>query len=409
MPQPNQIRSSRPLRVAYFDGAVAYGGSLQVLSMLFGALDRKQVTPSLIACVPEQQLNTKFERPDVGLLCNTRLSYVERERWMRRLENRGPLLRRLGAYLFTLAAAVAALPNQLQLFLHLYKTRPDLLHVNNSFTPLPAARLLGIPVIWHLHGIPYRPSPWEHFLLKGVTKFIAISDYVAQAAIKAGCPAERMVTIHNPAPDFKPPAHDVRQWLLDKYSIPSDHLLLAHVGRLIRWKGQREFLEAFAIAIRDFPKATALIIGDDAECFGDNYAAELKALVASSGLSDNVVFTGHLNQIQNVMAAVDVVVHSSIEPEPFGLVIVEAMKAGTAVIAADHGAPPEIIEHEISGILENPRSARSMAATLTRLLSDEKMRGEIASAGQRHAKARFSSELFGSRLTNLYRSISGNS
>ncbi len=398
----NETSTPSPLKADYFDAAIAYGGSLQVLSLLFAALDRSLVRPSLISYVPQQKLAEKFCNQDVGLILKPTLSYVVRERWLSHFKG-NTALTKIAAYAFSALAILLALPNQIRLFRHLLSRRPDVLHINNNFMPVPAALLLGIPIIWHLHGVPFKPSPWEQLLLKKIDNFIAISDYVSAQATRVGYPSARIVTLLNPAPPSRPIPPDARETLLTTYHIPANHLLIAHIGRLVSWKGQLEFLNAFALVVQKYPHATALIVGDDAENFGTSYTSTLKRFVADHYLTSNVIFTGHTNQTLNLMAAVDIVIHSSIEPEPFGLVIIEAMSVGTCVIAANKGAPPEIIEQGRTGFLVPPESSDLFSAAILTLLTNDGLRRELASNGRQKVESELSPTLYAEKITRLYR------
>ena len=88
------------------------------------------------------------------------------------------------------------------------------------------------------------------------------------------------------------------------------------------------------------------------------------------GLSERVIFLGQRQDVPLLMEAVDVVVHSSVDPEPFGLTLVEAMRAGTPVIATDAGASAEILENGAAGTLVPPGDAAALAAALQRFFDD---------------------------------------
>src|SRR5262249_4657675 len=162
-----------------------------------------------------------------------------------------------------------------------------------------------------------------------------------------------------------------------KYGVPEGAVVLAHVGRVIRWKGQLEFLKAFSRMAALCPEAFVLVVGDDVEEFSSEYPRSLRELVAEHGLKDRVVFTGYVANVLSLMSAADIVVHSSIHPEPFGLVITEAMAAGAAVVAARLGAPTEIVTHGVTGLLIDPENEQEFAAALVALVENPQRRREI--------------------------------
>ena len=99
--------------------------------------------------------------------------------------------------------------------------------------------------------------------------------------------------------------------------------------------------------------------------FGEEaYEEKLKELTRELGIADRVTFAGHLDDVPKVMAACDVVVHCSTAPEPFGLVIVEAMMVGTPVIASAAGGAREIVVHGETGLLTPPGDENTLASAI---------------------------------------------
>ena len=98
----------------------------------------------------------------------------------------------------------------------------------------------------------------------------------------------------------------------------------------------------------------------------------------------------------------DVCVHTSIEPEPFGLVITEAMLYGIPVVASDRGAPKEIVEDGLSGFLIDPEDTGKLAETIIQLLSDESLRYEIGNKGSERVKKVYNLTEFGHSLNEVY-------
>lgn len=396
-----KFSANSKVRIVFFDEAVAFGGSVVVLSHLFKYIDRSKYTPLLVSGLDRGSLNALFKAEDILCQFRLRLDYSDRARWMERLEGSSQLVRRIGGYLFTLAAYVANVPKYLRLIRELKRVDPHIIHVNNGREGLLMARLLRARTVWHLHGM------FDDFLdgtfgMGGRTSaFISISKYISEAAVKVGIPRERIVEIPNPAP-VHARTQAVREHWLERFGLPPDAVVFAHVGRIVRWKGQLEFLRAFAEVVKQDPRAYALIVGDDVEGLSAEYPRMLRASAQELGISERVVFTGHVDKPVELMSVVDVVVHSSIEPEPFGLVITEAMSAGTAVIAARLGAPMEIIEDGVNGLLVNPEDPAEFAAGLTRLLSDETYRRRLANEGRRTVVERYSPETFAQRVEAVY-------
>jgi len=122
-----------------------------------------------------------------------------------------------------------------------------------------------------------------------------------------------------------------------------------------------------------------------------DYFDGLTRQIASAGLSERVRYLGFHDNPPAVMGCFDVVVLAS-EAETFGLVLIEAMRAGTAVIGTDAGGVPEIITHEHTGLLVPPGDAGALADALQRLITEPGLRERLAAAGKTDADARFSEE-----------------
>ena len=122
------------------------------------------------------------------------------------------------------------------------------------------------------------------------------------------------------------------------------------VGRLQPWKGQDRLLRAQAI-LRDRgqPMHTVIVGGDSYE-LSPEYAASLEPLARDLGLSDAVTMTGEVPDAGPYIQRLDILINAS-DPEPFGIVILEGMARGVAVVAVNSGGPAEFVEDRRTGML----------------------------------------------------------
>ncbi|WP_433664883.1 glycosyltransferase family 4 protein [Nocardia sp. CA-128927] len=166
-------------------------------------------------------------------------------------------------------------------------------------------------------------------------------------------------------PDQRPPADTV----------------VAVVGRLSPWKGQDVLLRALA-GTKVRPRQVFLIGGT----FFDEepYRAELERLARELALP--VTFTGHVDDPAEYLRDTDILVHSSVLPEPFGQVVVEGMHAGCAVIASTPGGPAEIVEPGVNGLLVDGGDEHQLTTALDTLIGDPALRGRLAMAARLRAK-----------------------
>ncbi len=239
-----------------------------------------------------------------------------------------------------------------------------------AFVAMLAGAVARRPVIWHLHDI----LSAEHFAWLQRRSLAVMSNHLAHtvivvseaartAFIASGGRPGRVRVVYNgidPVPYqsvFERPRGPLRSAL----GLPQGKLV-GLFGRITEWKGQRVLIEALA----GLPDVHALIVGS--AVFGEHAEEEyLKELVERIGVADRVHFLGQRPDVPALMRAVDVVVHCSTSPEPFGRVIVEGLLAGTPVLAADGGASREILG-DCDWVVK-PGDPGALAAAIRRVLA----------------------------------------
>jgi glycosyltransferase involved in cell wall biosynthesis len=175
------------------------------------------------------------------------------------------------------------------------------------------------------------------------------------------------------------------------------------VGRLAPWKGQDVFLRAFAAVAASAPELKARIIG--AALFGeDDYVARLRNLVLDLGIEDRVTFTGFVSDVARELSDLDILVHTSVVPEPFGNAVVEGLAAGVPVVASNAGGPAETITDECNGLLVPPANVEALADALRRLIADADLRARLSAAGLARS-ADFEPAAIGARFEEAYRNL----
>jgi glycosyltransferase involved in cell wall biosynthesis len=123
------------------------------------------------------------------------------------------------------------------------------------------------------------------------------------------------------------------------------------------------------------------------------------------GLNGSVGFTGHIADVPSALRSLDVVVHASVEPEPFGLVIAEAMACGRPVIVSHAGGAAEIAQ--AGALFHTPGNAEELAERITQLVNEPTLRGALSKAGRSAAEQLFSRRRMVDALVPLYESVAG--
>lgn len=280
----------------------------------------------------------------------------------------------------------------------------EAVHLNNScggdVDLVIAAKLLRIPVIAHQRGFPPGFGRFERMLARRMDCIIAVSDVVKQHLVEVGIPEGMVVRIHDGIElsrlqQSRPPA-ELRQEL----GLASGDLVVGMLGNVKHWKGQRVLVEAMPLILDRFPATRFVFVGTVAD---DLYMKDLDARIEALGISDRAVFTGYRPDAIDLIAAMDVVVHASIEPEPFGLVVLEAMGKGVPVVATDLGGPKETVIDGAIGLLFKSGNPSSLAHAILRLLQNKFLRFSFGTAGANHVREHFSAQHNVRELEEIYR------
>jgi glycosyltransferase involved in cell wall biosynthesis len=298
-----------------------------------------------------------------------------------------------------------------QLRRQLREIEPDLIHSNGIKTHalLWLAGTRGTPVLWHVHDFLSRRSLARRVLGRAigpVAGAIAISHAVADD-LRTLWPQLKVHTVANAIDTqvFCPGPGDPA--LLDRLANlpPRACLRVGLVATYARWKGQDVFLRAAAQVLRQNPGLPVrfyIVGGPIYQTQGSQFdRAELQRLARHLGTAGDVGLIDFQMDVRPIYRALDIVVHASTLPEPFGLTIIEAMACGKAVIVAQAGGAAEIIRsgHDALGV--PPGDERSLATAISKLLHDEAVRSAIGARGRSNICERYDLVRFGSEWVDI--------
>lgn len=183
--------------------------------------------------------------------------------------------------------------------------------------------------------------------------------------------------------------------------VPEDAFLVCAVGQICARKGLLELLNAFEQIYSATPGMHLVIAGKVVFVHEEKYFGSLLRAVAEPGLADRVHFTGEVRDVSGLLRAADLMVLNSRE-EPFGLVLVEAMSSGTAVLATRVGGIPEIVEDSKNGWLIEKSDTPGLARKLFELSQNRGLLKKVAQTALDETCSQFSLEKFHSRLQGFY-------
>lgn len=294
------------------------------------------------------------------------------------------------------------------------KLKPDIVHSNGIKCHL-LSRAAGIDcrkTVWHVHDF-FGARPLASRLLRWAstrhTRAIAVSQAV-EADTRSAIPALRTSAIYNAidVETFSPGTGDGR--VLDGLASLSpaepDVVRVGLIATYARWKGLDLFLEAAARLVKQRlsrPVRFYLIGGPIYDTSGSQFSrTELEQLAMDLGILDRVGLVPFQNRPVDVYRSLDVVVHASTKPEPFGRTIVEAMACGRAVIVSEAGGAAELFRPNETAIGVPPRDANALAAAIARLAENAGLRETLGENARRHAVSRFANGRLGTQLLSVY-------
>jgi glycosyltransferase involved in cell wall biosynthesis len=271
-----------------------------------------------------------------------------------------------------------------------------------------ASTLSKRPLVYHLHDI----LSAEHFsaanLKVAVTlanqcaaSVIANSQATRDAFMAAGGKSKLVHIVYN---GFDPKKYYVSA--AEKVKLRQDlgwdtRFIIGHFSRLSPWKGQHILLNAL---VQCPDHIAAVFVGD--ALFGETaYVQQLHQQVAELGLNDRVKFLGFRRDIPQLMAACDLVTHTSTAPEPFGRVIVEAMLCQTPVIATAAGGAIELVNDGQTGWLVPPGEPLKLGKAIQYCYKNPQVAFQIASQGQSIARQRFNVDQTNQQMDDLLRQV----
>lgn len=385
-------RSVAPRKVLYVHTTSEIGGSDVSLAGIVERLDPRRFVP-LVALPSEGPLVQRLEQSGARVFVLPRMKKLTSRKgkaWLAVFAANYPL-------------GVASLASLIR------RERVDLVHTNtiHNLYGGAAARVTGRPHVWHVREIVWQNRALlriEQAMASAMAdRVIVTSDAVREAFDRGGRRALPFAKIENGVDlrRFTPGSSDL---VRRDFTIDPSAPLVGTAARMDVWKGLEDFIEAAAIVRRTRPDARFVLAGGAIEGLR-TYEGELLSLAAARGLDGALFFAGWRygpGAMPAFHQSLDVFVLPSREPEPFGLVVLEAMASGKPVVATAQGGPLEIVRDRETGLLVTPRDPSAMAAGIVDLLSDPARAVAYGRAGRARVEAHYDISRTVERLQLLY-------
>ncbi|MBI3812636.1 MAG: glycosyltransferase [Nitrospirae bacterium] len=370
---------NQPARVLFVqDQAQIKTGSPQVLLDLLARLDRSRYCPSLL-CGEAGEFTHALE----GMGLPYHISRLV------------PL---------SVRSVPVFIASSVNLVLWMLRERIDLIHINSPLWRsgvILAARLLGIPVIQHVHTLWPEIEIDEPYFLPRVTRIVACSREAADRFAHRHRFVPKIRVVYNGISLEK--IAEAKDRLRSEYGPRPDLLLVGIVGTLKPIKGQDFFLQMSRRVLDAGIEARFFIIGSD-PLPGEPYLKKLHGLVSELGLSGRVWFTGFRKDNLDVIRSLDILVSASTE-EAMPRNLIEAMALGRPVVATAVGGVPELVEEGMTGLLVPPQDAVALAGAVIRLARDPDLRRRLGEAGRCQVEERFTLDRFVRGIETVYSEV----
>jgi glycosyltransferase involved in cell wall biosynthesis len=356
-------------------GSDLYGASRCLLRLATGL---RKNGDQILAIIPEEgPLVNEFEKNDIDFVIMPDLPVFTRKK-IHSVKGIVSLI----AGIFT---------STRKLLLQIRKFKPDLLHTNTAIILSPgiAAKIASLPHFWHIReffvDFPNFWKLYQWYIAFFSTRILCMSQEVAKQFAHPIHKKIEVVYDGISMDEFVPVTPLRVSQFREKYGFNPEKLTVGVVGRIkFKRKGQEILVEAAAKLRDEFPNVQYACIGSPFPG-NEEHLENLLNLIEKLGLEDRMIYTGDVEDIQTAYAALDILVLTSVQPEPFGMVLIEAMAMGKPVVGTKIGGPLEIIDDGISGFLVEPGNPDDLALALKKLMSDPDLRRKM---GQ-NARARY--------------------
>lgn len=279
-----------------------------------------------------------------------------------------------------------------------------IVHLNNSINTnhdwMLGGWLMGAKVVSHERGFSESLS----FMARGVSRlvsvFVAVSKTVLRKLEEQGIDESKITLIYDGLDFPRYRINSPRESILDSLDIPPDWTVIGVVGNVKRWKGQETLIRALPHLLKRHSELVCLLLGHFDR--SEPYAQHLCRLIEENGLEKHVRIPGFQKNPADYLNAMDIVCHTSIAPEPFGMVNLEAMYLGKPVISTNIGGPTEVIAHMRDGLTISPGDPVELASSIGMLLDQPEFASKLGEEGYRKVIDRFDCKNSAAAVEDIY-------
>ena len=270
------------------------------------------------------------------------------------------------------------------------------------------AKKRKIKHIWHVHEIIESPKVFTKLFLKFLaqksnTKIVYNSIATQKFWDVNTKISSKSLVIQNglEIPNTKMSESEVLEFREKFFKANKNEVVIALVGRISRWKGQLVLLKAFLELSKMHQNITLVFVGSTPPN-QEFFLEKLNKQIQEYQISEKTIIIPFQEAISEIWQSIDIAVVPSIDPEPFGLVAIEAMLAKKPVVGSNHGGLTEIIVNEETGFLVKPNNQTALSGALQKLIVNPKLRIAFGEKGYQRATDEFSMESYVNSFEDLF-------
>jgi glycosyltransferase involved in cell wall biosynthesis len=290
------------------------------------------------------------------------------------------------------------------------KHKVDLVHCSDllaAYYAGLAARMARLPVLCHVRCSYPEITRRDQSFLHLINKFVFVSHDAWQTfAYRVKSSRGKLIYEGIDAHALVKQADGVSS-VRDEFNIPPDVCVIGMAARVAPAKDYETLAKAAARVVSQRRNVRFLIVGDYSQVreYREHYE-KVKEFLKANGVADYFIFTDHRQDVQRLIAAMDVFLLST-RTEGLPLVILEAMAHAKPVVATNVGGVAEVVKAGVTGLLHEPKDDEQQAADLLRLMEDGDLRKKMGEVGRQRVETEFSKERFAAELSELYYEMLG--
>jgi glycosyltransferase involved in cell wall biosynthesis len=247
---------------------------------------------------------------------------------------------------------------------------------------------------------PPKSNPFTHYLNHKLTdKVITTCEVLRTSYLNSlKMPEEKVINVPVGIDHDLFGTKSNRVMWRERLNIPEGSPVVGILGRLSPVKGHKYFIQAAEYVLKENPQTIFIICGENAQIS----AGELKKTVMKMNQEENFRFLGRIEEVGELISIFDVAAVSSVGSETICRVALEYMCLGKPVVGTRVNAIPEVVEHEVNGLVVEPKKSKEFADALLELLQDENKRRKFGENGRNMVLEKFNLDSFARKTEEVY-------